>query len=476
MTENPSRSKKFLKDLGIYAIGNLGSKLITFLLVPFYTHYITNTADYGYYELTLTISFCFIPLLCFQMTDGGFRLLIETKELDRHRAIISFITKTLLTNSLFIILLAFAFNIFHPIKFLPYILAFGITQTVYEVTIQVARGLGHTKTFVAAGICNAFSTALLSIILLAGIGMGIEGIFTAAICAKIITLYFIDFRLKLFRTYIRRHFINRAISKELLKYSLPLIPVAFCWWLITANNQFFIERNLGLTENGFYGLACKFSGILYVFCNIFYQTWQQNAIEQYNSPDRDKFFSTIFNSYFFILCITVSAFPFIIRLVYPWLVGSEYQESSKYIFANSIYIMTFALSAFFEIGYQCSKNTARILPSLLFAICISISCNILLIKSLGIYGVICSSIITFAFLTIYRAIDTHKYIRIKFSAQNIVPACVMLLLCYIYHVQSSPLTDVASCFIASFISACFLPKNLKDSIFSKILRKHKPAQ
>ena len=47
----PTRAKKFVKDLGIYAVGNLGAKMITFLLIPLYTHYITDTADYGYHRL-----------------------------------------------------------------------------------------------------------------------------------------------------------------------------------------------------------------------------------------------------------------------------------------------------------------------------------------------------------------------------------------------------------------------------------------
>ena len=36
-----NRSTKFINDIFIYAIGNLGSKLITFLLVPLYTYYIS---------------------------------------------------------------------------------------------------------------------------------------------------------------------------------------------------------------------------------------------------------------------------------------------------------------------------------------------------------------------------------------------------------------------------------------------------
>lgn len=467
-----SRSKKFVKDLGIYAIGNLGSKLITFLLIPFYTHYITDTADYGYYELAMTISFCFVPLLCFQMNDGGFRLLIETDEIDRHRSIISFITRTILTNSLIITLLAIGFNIIHPIKFLPYILAYGITLTIYEVTVQVTRGLGHTKTFVAVGIFNAFSTAVLSIILLAGAEMGVDGIFSAAICARIITLIFVDSRLKLFKTYIRRRYISRTITNELLKYSLPLIPVALCWWFITANNQFLIERYLGLTETGFYGLACRFTGILYILCNIFYQTWQQNAIEQYKSPDRDKLFSAIFNVYLFILCAAVTLFPLVLRLIYPWMVSAEYQESSRYLFLNSIYVMVFALSAFFEIGYQCSKKTAKILPSLLIAICISVSCNALLIKHLGVYGVILSSIITFSFMAIYRAFDTRKFIHISFSAKNIIPICVVICSGLIFHTATTPIYDILTCLLAIVIFAVSSPLSIRQAIMARLRSKH----
>lgn len=468
----PSRSKKFVKDLGLYAIGNLGSKLITFLLVPFYTHYITNTADYGYYELAMTISFCFVPILCFQMTDGGFRFLIETKDIDRHRAIVSFITRTLITNILIITLLAIIFNIFRPVKFLPYILAYGISQTIYEVSVQVTRGLGETKTFVAAGIMNAFFTALLSIILLAGVGMGIDGIFIAAIAAKVITLFFIDLRIKLFKIYIRNRFIVKSVSKELLKYSLPLIPVALCWWFITANNQFFIERYLGLTENGYYGLVCRFTGILYVLSNIFYQTWQQNAIEQYNSPDRNNFFSSVFNNYLYLLCLLVSVFPFALRLNYSWLVGAEYQTSNQYLFLNSIYVMIFALAAFFEIGYQCAKRTARILPSLFMAIAISILSNILLTRNFGINGAILSSILTYSALLIYRAADTRKFIRIRFAAKNIWPLMIMIFAGIGYHLFDGIIFDsvVSISLLALFIIAA--PTQIKSAVIKRFIARH----
>ena len=67
------------------------------------------------------------------------------------------------------------------------------------------------------------------------------------------------------------------------------------------------------------------------------------------------FFSTVFNNYFFLLCTLVSIFPFALRLNYSWLVGENYQESSQYMFLNSLYVMAFSLAAFFEIAYQFAK-------------------------------------------------------------------------------------------------------------------------
>lgn len=46
-------NKALLTGTIIYAIGNLGTKILTFLIVPLYTYYI-NTSDMGDYDLLIT--------------------------------------------------------------------------------------------------------------------------------------------------------------------------------------------------------------------------------------------------------------------------------------------------------------------------------------------------------------------------------------------------------------------------------------
>ncbi|MCM1292310.1 MAG: lipopolysaccharide biosynthesis protein [Bacteroides sp.] len=463
-----SRSKKFIKDLGIYAIGNLGAKFITFLLVPLYTHCIHNTSNYGYYELAVTVAFCFIPILSFQMNDGGFRFLIENKNFYRQRAIISFILPTIFYNSLILTAICGVISIFHPIPFLPYILAYGIIQTFYEVITQLIRGLGHTKLFVAGGITNSLLTALFSLFFLLGLHMDIDGIMLAAICARTATILAICIKGRIFKSYLRPRFQKKALSKALLKYSLPLIPVALGWWLIGANNRFFIEHYLGLTDTGYYGIVCQFTGILYILCFIFYQTWQQNAIEQYNSPGRDAFFSSIFNNYLYVLLILVAVFPYALRINYFWLVGQAYQPSGQYLFLNSVFVMISAIANFFDIGYQCAKRTARILPSLFAMVLINIGFNFLLVKPLGINGIIISSIIAFTFLAVYRAIDTRKFFKITPDSSVIFPFITFIAAFIFYYFPFTFLSDSIAVCVICIIAIITLPKSIKTTISNKI--------
>ena len=68
-----NRVSKFLKDIGIYAIGNIGSKVITFLMVPLYTYFVHDTSDFGYYDLCLQVCLLLMPFVTLQLRDGAYR-------------------------------------------------------------------------------------------------------------------------------------------------------------------------------------------------------------------------------------------------------------------------------------------------------------------------------------------------------------------------------------------------------------------
>ena len=94
-----NRSTKFINDIFIYAIGNLGSKLITFLLVPLYTYYISPD-DFGYYDIVLTLTFLAMGFITFQLRDGTFRFLLDNEDEYTRKGVVSFSYKLMAQSSL----------------------------------------------------------------------------------------------------------------------------------------------------------------------------------------------------------------------------------------------------------------------------------------------------------------------------------------------------------------------------------------
>ena len=136
--EQNSRGKKFLKDFGIYAIGNLGSKLITFLMIPLYTYFVEKPSDYGYFDLCLEFCLLLVPVVTLQLRDGAFRFLLETKDAHMRTKIVTFVYRTMFQSALVTILIAFVLLMFYPIRHLWLTVTLLITMSFYEVLTRTS--------------------------------------------------------------------------------------------------------------------------------------------------------------------------------------------------------------------------------------------------------------------------------------------------------------------------------------------------
>ena len=74
----------------------------------------------------------------------------------------------------------------------------------------------------------------------------------------------------------------------------------------------------------------------------------------------------------------------------------------------AISALLFAVSAFFDMGYQCAKDTARTLPAITLSAVINVVSNYVLVQIWGVWGVIATSIITYTVLVIYRWFDMRR--------------------------------------------------------------------
>lgn len=76
-----NRAKYLFNNTLIFAIGNFGTKLISFFLVPIYT-YTLSVADYGTADLVTTVSFVMAPMLTLNLSDAVLRFPLDKKGND----------------------------------------------------------------------------------------------------------------------------------------------------------------------------------------------------------------------------------------------------------------------------------------------------------------------------------------------------------------------------------------------------------
>ena len=282
------RGSKFLKDLGIYAIGNLGSKIITFAMMAVYTFF-TDTSDFGYYDLCFSAILLLLSFFTLQLRDGVLRFMLESDNFTRHSQIVTFIYRTLLSNTVVFLGITILLAVFTNIDYLWYTFGLLVVMSFYEVVTQVARGLKKNHIFMATGIISSLFIAIFGIIFVCFMKMGIEGIFLSNILARIVALLFLETKLKVVKNYFNIKIDCKQLGKEILRFSIPLMPSAICWWFTAGSDRWFISSFVGLDANGIYSIAVRFMGIIQILATIYYQAWQETAILQYNSPTATSF-------------------------------------------------------------------------------------------------------------------------------------------------------------------------------------------
>ena len=421
-----NRSTRFLKAIGLYAIGNLGSRLLTFLMVPLYTYFIAPD-QMGFYDVSLTLIIALIPIFTLQMRDGAYRFLINETDNDNKKRIVSVVMKELLISTLLIGAIWLSVGLLYPIKCLTEICLLLLVMIYCEVLLQVARAVGGTASFAIAGIISSFGIGIFSIMFVVWLGCGLEGVFWANILARVVVLCFIEYKVKLLRNFFSLTIDTTSIQRPILKYILPLLPTALGWCLLDCSGRLFVQHYLGLEVSGMFAVSFRFASIIYTFAIIFIQAWQEMALLNYESKDRDSFFSEMYNTFIYYIALVVLVVSFMLKFNYGWLVEDGYGESLKLLYPMSVAIAICTMSQFLDLGYQCSKETQRSIPSIFVAFAVNLLVSFLLIEKIGVWAVVSASILGFMALFVYRSIDVRRYFILKVNIRSMLAVTMCII-------------------------------------------------
>ncbi len=362
----------------------------------------------GEYELIISNISLLTPLITLQISDGAYTWMMRNKEQSGEyiSAVYKFITFTSILWSLMMIVV----NFFFPIAYFEYFLWLLIVGRLFQTVQKLLRGLNNQKLVALSGILNTLVFLVLNVIQVVIYDMGIIALFQSTIIGNIVGIL----AMLIFEKRLRRLDLKLGsfkTQKELLGFSVPLIPNRLNWWAISSLNKYFIKFFIGSAANGIYGVANKFPSILQMLYNIFYESWQDTAVGD-KDDSNDGFYTNVFR-YYYKLSFTMLLFLIPFTKLFIALVMSEsYITSADYV--SFLYLGTVfqAFSSFFGVGYLKSDQTKKAGITSVVGALINAAANLVLIKFIGLHAASISTFVAFFVMFVLRAYHTKATMKV----------------------------------------------------------------
>lgn len=131
-----------------------------------------------------------------------------------------------------------------------YAVVYILLNVICGMISALLRGIGRTDQYALFNFLLGFIQVLLNVILIAGFKLGLIGMLMASISAQCIVSLIFIFRIKIWR-YITFRNASWSKAKEMILYSLPLIPNKVSWTIINLSDRIILMNVLGSDATGY---------------------------------------------------------------------------------------------------------------------------------------------------------------------------------------------------------------------------------
>ena len=424
--------KTLLSNTFLISLGTFGSKLLTFVMVRFYTGVLTP-ADYGTADLIMQTANLLLPLVSLGITNGVFRFALDRKE--QRRSIFTIGFYTILVGSL--ILLAVLPLLSNSESLREYTLLIGVytlASCLHSLCAQYIRAEGKTALFAVQGVINTALVIGFNITFLLVFRMGVFGYVMSVVAADGICTLFLVLREKLWKLWLPKP--EGQLWNAMLRYSIPLIPATIFWWITSVSDRYMVAYFLGTDANGLYAVACKIPTVLTLLSTIFMEAWQFSAIQE-ATGDREvhiRFYTQVWSAFLAVMVMAGSVIIVLCRLEIRILSTQQYYEAWKYIPTLSMAMVFSAFSSFMGSVYVVTEKSRLSLWTALWSALANIFLNFLLIPRIGIQGAAIATLASYVLCFAIRAVTSRRLIPFTLFTPRLIGSGLLLaiqsLLCF----------------------------------------------
>ena len=300
---------------------------------------------------------------------------------------------------------------------------------VFVVLSEYLRGNEKLREYSFYNIISSINIVLLSVVFVAILHLGANGLMYAYAASYIIVDIIIIIKLKLI-FFIRNYEFNKIEYKEMFRYSIPMIPNGISWWITNVSDRTIINYFIGSYYNGIYAIACKIPTVISLIYSIFNLSWQQTAIISYNYSDKSEYFKEILKKLITFLFTTAFVLIGVLPFLVEYVLDKQYFDTIYYapiLLLGSIFL---CLGQFLGGIFLATNNTKKIGYTTIIAASINIVINLSFIQK---YGLVIACISTlFSYIYFYfRRYFLIKDVRDKENIYLIIKYVSLYIVFYI---------------------------------------------
>ena len=403
--------KRFGKNTLIVFVGSFGSKLISFLLLPLYTRWL-SVEEYGTADLVSSYAALLLVLVSACIMDAIF---VFPKGAPKDQQTKFFTSSLAFCFST----IALSGGVLYALQSLDFdntfctyavaIWAIMSSSTLQSITQQFARSIDKMMVFGATGIMQTLCLFAFSFLLIPS--YGVKGYIAAIGIANIATAIFTLLLSKGYE-YIRLSALSRDHLKQMLQYSIPLIPANVMFWLIGTINRPIMESHCGLFIIGLYAIAMKIVSVVGVVSNIMLTSWQISVLEEYGKESYEKFYNRIINAFTTLLVVVFLVLSMFSPLVLRIISTEEFYEASRYVPMLLLGTIIATFSNFISANFLAVRKSKYIFYSSIYSAASAVALNFILIPTLGIWGALISYVASFVVMAVTRVIYSWQYVKL----------------------------------------------------------------
>ena len=417
-----NRYKALLSDTLLIGIGNFTTHLVYFFLMPIYTLAMT-ASDFGLADLLNNLVALLLPVFTLSISEGVFRFILDKNENP----------KVLLTSGLSIIascaiILLLVITIVYLVRneqYWIYFYFYFITEALKTLFAQFSRGSGYVLNFSLSGIIAALTLFASTYILVKELKLGVDGYLWAFIIANSVAIIYLLLSVKGIRSFSWSY--SKAKHKEVLLYSLPLIPNTLFWWATNISSRYILAYDCGLAIAGFFAATSKLPALVNVVTSVFQQSWQISSVQQSESNDHIAFYSKVFSLYSGAVFIFGSVILLLVPFISKFVLQGEFYQAWIYTPLLLFSAILGCLSVYFGNFYTVAKKSKSVMTTTMCGAIVNIILCLVLIPLLGIYGALVASVSSYFVIVVIRYFDTQKIMPVKIDKTVVLMSVALLL-------------------------------------------------